>query len=230
MSAQNLELFKKALTEALYSKYEDEIKESADESAVCSPAHYNKLRKLGINVKEQRSCKISRRALVAILVAAALLLVGCTAYIYRDKICDFIETVYEDYILVTYDSNKANDSEKIIEDPYILNYIPEGYELIEKSKTPVRVYYKLQNEGNKRITFFQTTLDGAAFQLDVEQGYTEILKHGNYIIYFREFESSYYYIWNDGEYALTMTSYVELSDEEISKIIDTCIFGLNNEH
>ena len=220
MSAQNLELFKKALTEALYSKYEDEIKESADESAVCSPAHYNKLRKLGINVKEQRSCKISRRSLVAILVATALLLVGCTAYVYRDKICDFIETVYEDYILVTYDSDKANDSEKIIEDPYILSYIPEGYELIEESKTSIWAYYKWQNDGDNEITFFQTTLDGTNFRLDVEQGYTVILYCDNYVIYFRKIEESYHYIWSDGKYALNLMSYVELSNEEISKIID----------
>lgn len=220
MTTDNRELFKKALVEALYSKYENEIKESSGESAICSPAHYNKLRRLGIKVKEQRVGRISKKSFVAILVAAALLLVGCTAYAYRDKIFDFIETVYEDYILVTYDSGKANDAEKIIEEPYILSYIPEGYELIKESQTPVRVYYKWQNNDNNRITFRQVTLDGTAFQLDVEQGYTEKLKCGNYIIYFRIIEESYHYIWNDGEYALTLTSYVELSDEEISKIID----------
>ena len=220
MIADNLELFKNALIEALYSKYEDEIRESSGESAICSRAHYNKLRSLGIKVKDQRVGRISKKSFVAILVAAALLLVGCTAYVYRDKIFDFIETVYEEYILVTYDSSKSNDSDKIIEEPYILGYIPEGYELISESKTPIRIYYKWQDDSGNEITFRQKTLDGTNFKLDAEQGDTEILYCGNFTIYFRKIEESYHYIWNDGEYALTLTSYVELSHEEISKIID----------
>ena len=185
MTADNRELFKKALVEALYSKYENEIKESSDESAICSPAHYNKLRRLGIKVKEQRVGRISKKSFVAILVAATLLLVGCTAYVYRDKIRDIIENVYEKYIHVTYDSGKPNDSVRNVEKPYTLTYIPDGYELISESNTPIRIYYKWQDEKGNEITFRQRTLDGTAFQLDVEQGYTEKLKCGDYIIYFR---------------------------------------------
>ena len=220
MTADNRELFKKALIEALYSKYEDEIKDSSDESAICSPVHYNKLRRLGIKVKEQRIGKISKKSFVAILVAAALLLVGCTAYVYRDKVRDFIETIYEKYIHVTYDSGKPNDSVRNVEKPYTLTYIPEGYELISESKTPIDVYYKWQDDSTNIITFRQIILDGTNFKLDAEQGDSEILYCGNYTIYFRKIEDSYHYIWNDGEYALTLTSYVELSHEEISKIID----------
>ena len=137
MTSDNRELFKKALIEALYSKYEDEIKESESESTVCTPAHYNNLRKLGIKVKEQRIGRISKKSFVAILVAAALLLVGCTAYVYRDKVRNFIETIYEKYIHVTY-----NDDENLLgselSEAYVLTYIPDGYELIEESKTPIR--------------------------------------------------------------------------------------------
>ena len=218
MTADNRELFKKALVEALYSKYENEIKESSDESAICSPAHYNKLRRLGIKVKEQRVGRISKKSFVAILVAATLLLVGCTAYVYRDKIRVIIENVYEKYIHVTY--NDENQKGSKLSDVYVLTYIPEGYELVLESKTPIEVYYKWKDDRGNRITFCQKTLDGTTFQLDAEQGGTEILNYGNYVIYFRKIENSYHYIWNDGEYALTLTSYVELSDEEISKIID----------
>lgn len=217
MTSDNRELFKKALVEALYSKYEDEIKDSSDESGVCSPAHYNKLRRLGIKVKEQRSCKISKKSFVAILVAAALLLIGCTAYVYPDKVRDFIETIYEKYIHITYNDDENLKGSKLSE-AYVLTYIPDGYELISESKTPISVYYKWQDDSNNIITFRQKTLDGTSFQFDAEQGDSEILYCGDYIIYFREFEESYHYLWNDGKYALTLTANVELSSDELLKI------------
>jgi len=219
MTSDNRELFKKALVEALYSKYEEEIKESESESTVCTPAHYNNLRKLGIKVKEQRIGRISKKSFVAILVAATLLLVGCTAYVYRDKVRNFIETIYEKYIHITY-----NDDENLLgselSEAYVLTYIPDGYELIEESKTPIRTYYKWENGDNNRIIFRQVTLDGATFLLDVEQGYTELLNYDNYVIYFRKLEASYHYIWNDGKYFVSIDSSVDLGTNELFAIID----------
>lgn len=102
------ELFKKALSEAMAQKYDEELA-GCQENSICSPRHYDKMQKIIGNDTYNLKKKWSKKSLIAIIIAAALLLSGCAAaYIYRDEIRNFVEEVYEKFIKLTYDDGQQS--------------------------------------------------------------------------------------------------------------------------
>ena len=210
--------FKKALFEAMSEKYENELSTiDREEKIVCSKKHYLKLSAIfGFKVNQNK--KYFVRILVGILIAA-LILTGCTAYVYRDEIKEFFVEIYEKHISVTYDNdNKTTMSnDEII--PCQFTYIPEGYEVLNESNNSIYILYKWKSADGNLITVQQTIFDGADFYIDAENGNTEIINYEQYKIYCRRFENSCSFIWNDGVYAFTLTSTELLPNEELFKII-----------
>ena len=211
------DIFKKALVEAISDKYEGELSNIGDEKKIiCSKKHYQKLSAIfGFDVGTNK--KHLRRIIVGVLIAA-LLLTGCTAYVYRDEIKDFFVKTYEKHIEVTYDDSKTTMSNNDLT-PHQVTYIPTGYELVNESNTPLYISYKWQDASGNVITLQQTAFDGADFFLDAEHGDTEILNYEQYEIYCRIFDNSSSFIWNDGVYAFNLTSTEKLSNDELFKII-----------
>jgi len=224
---------KKALFEAMSEKYENELSYiDREEKIVCSKKHYLKLSAIfGFKVNQNK--KYFVRILVGILIAA-LILTGCTAYVYRNEIKEFFVEIYEKHIRVTYDTendknginiNNGNDennagiaggnNSKI----YQATYMKEGYEIINQTKTAVYVFYEWRDSSGNVITLQQMPFDGADFFLDAEDGNTVILNYEQYEIYCRNFDKSSSFIWNNGIYAFTLTSTEQLSNEELFKII-----------
>lgn len=222
MNNNERELFKKALSEAMAQKYDEELAE-CEENAVCSQKHYDKMQKIiGRNVYRPKK-KLSKKALIAIIVAAALLLTGCTvAYIYRDEIRDFVEEIYDEFIKLTYDDEEQNPVGGI-QEQYELSYVPEGYEKTREKITPIYTHYEYENVDGEKITFRQNLLDDTNFRLDSEHGDTIIFTYGEFDIYCRVFETSYHYIWNDGKYALNINSTALIDDNELIKIIENIV-------
>ncbi|MBQ8447572.1 MAG: DUF4367 domain-containing protein [Clostridia bacterium] len=222
MNNNERELFKKALSEAMAQKYDEELAE-CEENAVCSQKHYDKMQKIiGRNVYRPKK-KLSKKALIAIIVAAALLLTGCTvAYIYRDEIRDFVEEIYDEFIGITYDDGQHNPSEGITE-PYELAYVPKGYEKINEQIRKISVYYIYENTDGDTISFRQNTLDYNIYGFDIEEGYTTIFTYGEIEVYCRFFDTSYHYLWNDGKYALNINSTKILSEDDLVKIIENIV-------
>ena len=85
----NKQLMKKAFIEAMWEKYSEELAK-CNENEVCSAEHKKRILKIISNsaVTTHRKC-FTRRTVVALLIAAALLLAGCTAYVYREQIGNF---------------------------------------------------------------------------------------------------------------------------------------------
>ena len=224
---------KKALFEAMSEKYENELSNiDSEQKIICSKKHYLKLSAiLGFKVNQNK--KFSVRLLIGILIAA-LILTGCTAYVYRNEIKEFFVEIYEKHILVTYDTendknginiNNVNDennagmagenNSKI----YQATYMKKDYEIINQTKTAVYVFYEWHDSSGNVITLQQMPFDGADYFLDAEHGNTEIINYEQYKIYCRKFENSCSFIWNDGVYAFTLKSSEQLSNEELFKII-----------
>ncbi len=87
MNSSYKELFAMALSDAMSQKYDAEIALCKSESAVCSPAHTDAIRKLvGLPKKSRIGLRFSKRTVIAVLLAVALLLTGCTAFIFREEI------------------------------------------------------------------------------------------------------------------------------------------------
>ena len=57
------------------------------------------------------------------------------------------------------------------------------------------------------------------FFVDTEN-YEKILVVKTYNIYYKTFDGRHYYLWNDGKYAIKITSDTVLPDEELISIIN----------
>lgn len=220
MDEHNNRIFlKQAILDGMSQKYEEEMALN-EETADCSKQHYVKMRRiLNLHGTNVINMKFNKRALIAILIAAALLLAGCSVYVFHEAIFDFIEEIYDDYIRISYNADLESNDEKI-ENIYLLHYIPEGYELKEDLSNPGMVYYLWQNNTGETIIFKQFTLSDFEFLSDGENGSTIIFEYNQLKIYCRKIDNSYHYIWSDGYYALALHSSVEWDENEIIKIID----------
>ena len=220
MASDEMLLFKKALWEASANVYERELAE-CPENVKCSRRHYAKMRKiLGVAILPATSRKIKiKRRIVAALVAAVLLLTGCTTYAYREEIREFIETVFDDYIRVTYHDGEDPAAMATIEEYYILGYVPEGYELVDELERPTQTKYKWANAEGDYIILHQCNVDSMMFIMDTETEKMELIKIGEHSIYYR-YTNINYYVWNDGKYAYQLTVSDQLLEQELISIIE----------
>ena len=220
MSSRNMELFKQALIEATCNVYDRELA-LCEQDIKCSRRHYAKMRKiLGVTIlpATSRKMQIKRRVLAA-LVAAAMLLTGCTAYAYHEEIKDFIETVLDDYIRVSYNDGEKPASSATISEYYTLGYVPEGYELVKCLEQSYRNREEWENSAGAYIVFVQCNVENALFVMDDEAKDWKLVSIGQHEIYYR-FTGIYHYIWNDGEYAYQLTVSTELTDQELISMIE----------
>ena len=217
MDKEARELFGKALAEAFAEKFDEELA-ACEETAACSQEHYDKMQKIINSSCSAPKRKFSRKSLVAIIIAAALLLTGCAAYICRNEIRDFVEDVYEKFVRLTYCESDKQSTPKI-DEVYELTYVPDGYELVEEIINPVKVLYEFENQEGALLIFKQVVLDKTNYGFDVEEGNTLLYEFNGFKIYCRELDTSLHYIWNDGEYSLRLTSSITLDEAELEKIV-----------
>ena len=220
MASGEMLLFQKALWEASANVYERELAE-CEQDAKCSRRHYAKMRKIiGVAVlpATSRKMKIKRR-IIAALIAAVLLLTGCTTYAYREEIREFIETVFEDYIRVTYHDGEDTTSLDTISQYYTLGYVPEGYELTKTYERSSKTRYEWGNPNGAYIVLEQCHVDSALFVMDNEVEDWKAVQIGNHKIHHRV-SDVYYYLWNDGVYAYRLTTSVLWEEQELLRIID----------
>ncbi len=220
MASGEMLLFQKALWEASANVYERELAE-CEQNAKCSRRHYAKMRKIiGVAVLPATSRKMQiKRRIIAALIAAVLLLTGCTTYAYREEIREFIETVFEDYIRVTYHDGEDPAAMATIEEYYMLGYVPEGYELVDELEQPTQTKYKWVNSKGDYIVFRQFNVDSMMFVMDTETAEMDLIKIGERSIYCRRTNVNYY-IWNDGKYAYQLTISFGPSEQELILIIE----------
>ena len=219
-TSENMKLFQQALWEATGNVYDRELAECT-EDAKCSRRHYAKMRRiLGVAVlpATTRTIRIKRRVIAA-LVAAVLLLTGCTVYAYREEIREFIETVFEDYVRVTYHDGEEDPVEATISEYYTLGYVPEGYELAKVFERNSQTKYDWTNSLGEYITLEQCHVDSGLFGLDNIQGDWDVVQIGEYRVHHRVAEA-YYYLWNDGLHAYRLTTSILWEEQELSEIIE----------
>lgn len=214
MDQTNEALFKQAINEALTNKFQ-RMADACDEDIVCSRRHRKAMRAI---VRGKTPRKPLSAKMIAILVAAAVLLLAGCAIIYRDEIREFITNIKEFFVEIKFDEGE-NDSQNI-DEIYELTYIPEGYSLKEQFVNRMGVQYIFTNFDSKRIKFTQRSLDASSFHIDSEHSDNTVLDIGNYIIYTRKTGDTFYYLWNDGKYALKLNSTDKLSENDLLLIID----------
>ncbi len=208
-------LFIKALEEAICSRFDDVIANSPM-TADCSEQHRARMAAMIEEANTAQAKRLSRAKLIAALIAAALLLTGCTLYVLRNKIKGFIENIYEAHICV----EKEEEARKgYITDVYTLSYLPQGYVLTKEKINTAQVFYRWENSDGKQLTYIQSPEIGD-FHIDVIDGYNLIIEYEGMDIYYRNSKRIYSYIWCDGGNYFSLVSYVELDIDELINIID----------
>lgn len=213
----NVELFKQALSQGLSDKFDSVANECTGE-IVCSKQHNLAMRTIIYGkTSTKRTWTPKTKRVVAILIAAALLLTSC-AIIYRNEIREFIEEIYESFIMVNYSNGEKEKTD--INETYELTYLPESYKLENSVISAIKIKYIFSSNENKTLTFEQRVLDNVAFFLDIENGYNRIVDIKNCDVYYKQTAEHNCYLWNDGQYSLRLISESELSVEELQKIIN----------
>lgn len=214
------QLFKNAILEALSQKYEQELAECR-EDAKCSKGHYLRVSEItGIPLARVMGKRRSlRRTFVAVLIAAALLLAGCTAYVYRNTIKEFFEEIYDTHIKVFY-SGEQTDNELYIKEFYSLSYVPEGYQLVREVKNEVCVQYIWESQTGNTLVFEQKLIKESDYFIDSDVENMLCTEYNGISVYLRSNNNVWLYLWNDGKYAMSIDSEQKLSDDELKKIID----------
>ena len=216
MNKTNEELFKQAINEALTNKFQ-RMADACDEEIVCSRRHRKAMRTI-INGKTPRKPMTPmNRRVVAILVAAVLLLLAGCAIIYRDQIREFVTDIREFFVKVSF--SEGDNESRNIEEIYELTYLPEGYTLKEERINRVGIERIFTNDEGKKIKFIQQALDNTSFSVDSEHSDTVVIEIEDYTVYSRKTNGTYYYLWNNGDYALKLISVDQLSDEILELII-----------
>ena len=164
--------------------------------------------------RELTNNHISKKTIGVIILVATLLLMGCTAYAFGNEIRDFFVKVYDSFIKVTFDEEQQGGKEHI-EDIYYPSYMLEGYELVYEDVDLFVVIYEFKNSSGEMLRFDQSLLDGTNYFLDAENGEAELREIDNHLFYYKFTGQRFYYTWNDGKYAMTLTSSAELSDEDL---------------
>ena len=220
MASGEMLLLQKALWEASANVYERELAE-CEQDAKCSRRHYAKMRKIiGVAVLPATSRKMQiKRRIIAALIAAVLLLTGCTTYAYREEIRAIIETIFDNHVEIKYNDKEQSTSADTIDKYYILGYVPDGYDLTKTYERPMQSKYDWTNSEGAYITLEQCHVDSALFVIDNEVEDWEVVQIGNHKIHHRV-SDVYYYLWNDGVYVYRLTTSVLWEAQELSRIIE----------
>ena len=214
MDKSNLELFKQALNEAVSNKF-DKMADECTEEIVCSERHKLAMRTI-IYGKADTSRAWSPRVkrIIAILVAAALILTSC-GIIFRNQIREIFE---EFYVKLTYEGNE--ESNKNIDEVYVLGYVPEGYVLENEFLSTTYVKYKFMTSEGDVLYFEQRALTNSEYYIDSESGYSKNEEIEEFDVYYRFTGKNHLYVFNNGKYSLNIKSSTKLSNEDIILMLD----------
>ena len=218
--SSNMQLFQKAIWEATCNVYERELA-ACEPDVKCSRRHYARMRKiLGVAVlpATTRAAKI-KRCVIAALVAAVLLLTGCTVYAYREEIRTLMETIFDDHVEAKYNEGEELPTEATIVEYYTLGYVPEGYELTKMFERPSQTKYRWSGQDGAYILLEQCHVDSGLFGMDNEIQGWEVMQIGNHNVHHRA-SDAYYYLWNDGVYAYRLTTSELWNEQVLGTMID----------
>ena len=215
------EIFSRAVIDGFEEKYREGLAVSASESGEFSRTHARRMSSIiGSKVKyvADKHTRI-KRAVAAALIAAALLLAGCAAIVYKEQIGDFFVEIHDTYIKGDFIKDE-NANNQIIEEYYTLTYVPEGYELVEEYSDAFGAQSVWKNDKEKSIIFEQNPINSVKYTIDGENGFTDTYILGEKTVYCRIIDETYCYIWNNEKYAFSLYSDTEINEEEIIQIID----------
>jgi hypothetical protein len=159
--------------------------------------------------------RISKRKLIALLVAAVIIVTSITACVYREEIKNFFVGLFDDH---AHFEIGETDS-KLIETYYFPTYIPEGYVADERSDTDDRMVNIFYTKGIYFIAYHQSAKSNYRGNLDTEGAEYDIITVGGQQIHRTYKNNTYSMIWETERYVFGLTCHDSIGWEEIEQII-----------
>ncbi|MBR6922530.1 MAG: DUF4367 domain-containing protein [Clostridia bacterium] len=190
---------------------------------VPSNAFSQRIRRLA--ERPERYTKKSRvKKIVIILIAAAILLTGCTAIKpVRTAIANFIITIFEKGSFIDKsEDKKANDR---ITEFYSPKFIPEGYELVEektdKTKADRIILRVLEFKcGDNELSLYQLT-SKSTMTLDTENSEIKTFRVNEIECMSSKNDDGYHIIWDQYGYRFLLSMSADFTEETAIKIIES---------
>ena len=210
---ENRALFAEALTEALSRKYEAAL--SSATAATPAEAYHAKVRQ---TILKARSDAFRKRLLTALLAAALLLLASCTAhYVYTEFETFFVKDNGKDADLFF---QGVQDAPVILEETYVLSYVPEGYSLQTVGGNRIIREFLYKNEQGATLFFAQGTMK-SLINVDTERSEYTVLNCGTHEIFFHTSnDQNFFYLWTDGKYKFFISTPTKFTSQELQCIIE----------
>ena len=221
MNKTESELFRQALIEAFERKYERELAECS-ESAQCSEEHTYHMNEIITQSIEAERRKSRREWMIALLVAAALLLSALTVGAYYKEIQAFIEQINQDHIRLTFNDDSQTAANEEMDLRYTLGYVPEGYTMWQVDSVGLANYSEWRNEEGDYVIFKQSILHNARYYMDDEAVASSLLSVEGYEVYCSDYGAvGCSYVWNDGVYTFILRTSMALTEESLTKMIQS---------
>lgn len=222
--SENRIYFVKALNEAINMKMEEEMADCKENDRT-SLRHKIIMKQIAKGKCSEPADKVFaiKRAILVAIIAAVFALTSCTvAIVYRKKIAGFIERTFDNFVSVSADDETSTEVGKYptrIEKVYEFTYIPEGYELKNKTAQNFVVAYIYENSNGERIKIRQEVTKESEFKVNSENGYSKEFVVDEIDIYYREEHSINTYIFKFNDYIIQFQFENKITNEELSKIV-----------
>ena len=210
------------LTDALLEAEGAEL-ENVGCTATPSTAFLRRIQRLAEHPEKYAKSRRAKKTVI-ILIAAALILTGCTAIKpVRTVIADFIVTIYKEGSFV--DKSTDKNGKKRITEFYTPAFIPEGYEFVEEIKNKLKEdytvnrYLKYKN-GDEELIFCQLTVQ-TSLTLDTENAVIKTFTVNGIECMSSENTDNYIVVWEQYGYRFMMTMPAEITEETAKRIIES---------
>lgn len=221
MYAKDRGLFGQALTDAWSHKYRLE-RIQCNETADCSQEHIAKMCSI-VQAAQRRDRKGRKAWVVALLVAAALLLTGCSVYALSEDVRNFVEELFDEYVVVFFEGEPSESVSVAIEEYYVMTMEPDGYEKVFETKNWSANITKWENAQGDFLRFAQYRAEGS-MALDLEEdAVTTEIEIGGYTVHCRDGEKNHYYVWNDGRYVFLINGSQALDEQTLAGMMASIV-------
>ncbi|MBQ9121675.1 MAG: DUF4367 domain-containing protein [Clostridia bacterium] len=208
--------------QALEQELDREVQDiSSDERPTLSPGYRRAISRLSARQmpkKRRRTLFVTVGRRVAAFAFAILLTFSVTMSVkaIREPVTTFFTETVGEWVRTVYDTALRTRAPEIVEQAYVPEYVPDGYELIRWGHYKLSVHYIWENEDGELLMFDQSTLHGESF---VRNKGATVMNLGDVQVLYYQGNSYHIYYWNTEEYEFCLSAYEVLSNEEIMKII-----------
>ena len=213
-------LFAKALRAETDRRY-NELMQNTIVSGEASEEHHKRIRTMiKLAEKEDKARPNIKKRLIAILIAAVILLVGCATAIYIDEIKEFIITRFDDHVEVDATDKGENTVNKTIDKIYEFTYILEGYKLEETVNTVYIVRNKYVNPSGDEYVISQTVKESDSVNYDFKADDYILLNISDVSIYHNVDSYGCFYVFFIDDYSFRIKSNVSIENALLAKIVE----------